>query len=49
MWLVSWKKILEAHAITVGTSLQGLGEMDSIAGIFIEHIKEIAQENTIDL
>ncbi len=45
----SWKKVLEAHSIAVETFLQGLGEMDSIANIFIEHIKEIAQDNTIDL
>lgn len=45
----SWKRVLESLGIEVKTYLQGLGEMDTIAKIFVDHIKDVARDNTIDL
>ena len=37
----SWKSILEANNITVETEISGLGEVEAIQDIFIDHLKDI--------
>lgn len=37
----SWKSILEANNITVKTEISGLGEVEAIQDIFIDHLKDI--------
>ena len=37
----SWKSILEANNIKVDTEISGLGEVQAIQNIFIEHLKDI--------
>jgi sirohydrochlorin cobaltochelatase len=45
----SWKKTFESLGIKVTPVLEGMGENPEIAKIFIQHIKDIAGDNQIDL
>lgn len=45
----SWKKVLESKGIEVITVTKGLGENSKIADIYINHIKDVAQESDINL
>ncbi len=45
----SWKTILKSKGIKVITELHGMGENSEIAKIFIQHIKDVAQNNQIKL
>lgn len=45
----SWKNVLKAHGISVQTDIRGLGEEPGISRIFIEHIKDVAKANDIEL
>jgi sirohydrochlorin cobaltochelatase len=45
----SWKTAIKAKGIKVVTEVQGLGENPEVSKIFIQHIKDAAQDNQIDL
>jgi len=45
----SWKTAIKAKGIKVITEVQGLGENPEVSKIFIQHIKDVAQDNQIDL
>jgi len=45
----SWKKVLESKGIEVITVTKGLGENSKIVDIYINHIKDVAKDNDIDL
>jgi sirohydrochlorin cobaltochelatase len=45
----SWRSIMESAGIKVECRLEGLGEKDSWAGIFLEHIRDAAADAEIRL
>jgi len=45
----SWKSIMTKEGYEVQTVLQGLGSNDAFAAIFVDHIKDAANENGISL
>jgi sirohydrochlorin cobaltochelatase len=45
----SWKSILTKEGFEVTTIMQGLGEVDSFADVFAQHLTELAQDNGIKL
>ncbi len=45
----SWKSILSAKGFTVFPILKGMGSNNAFARIFVDHIKEAAEENDINL
>ncbi len=45
----SWKSILTKEGYEVNTVLEGLGRKDAFAGIFVDHIQDVAKENNITL
>lgn len=45
----SWKSILTKEGFAVTPVLQGLGEVDSFADVFVHHLSELAKENNIQL
>jgi sirohydrochlorin cobaltochelatase len=45
----SWKTAIKAKGIKVVTEVQGLGENPEVSKIFIQHIKDVAKDNRIDL
>lgn len=45
----SWKSILNKEGYEVQAVLQGLGSNDAFAGIFVDHIQDVAQEHGINL
>ena len=45
----SWKTAIKAKGIEVITEVQGLGENPEVSKIFIQHIKDVAQDHQIDL
>ena len=45
----SWKSILTREGYKVKPVLQGLGSNDAFAEIFVDHIKDAAEENNISL
>ncbi len=45
----SWKNIIKSKGIKVYPILHGLGENSHIARIFVQHIKDVAQDNDISL
>lgn len=45
----SWKSVMESKGIHVIDVLQGLGENPDIAKIFVNHIKDVARDNNIEL
>ncbi|MDH4205296.1 MAG: sirohydrochlorin cobaltochelatase [Desulfobacteraceae bacterium] len=45
----SWKAVIKAKGIKVITAIQGLGENPEVAKIFIQHIKDVARDNNIEL
>lgn len=45
----SLKSMLQAKAVKVIPVLHGLGENNDIAGIFVQHIKDVAKDNKITL
>jgi sirohydrochlorin cobaltochelatase len=45
----SWKSKIKALAITVGPVLEGLRSNDKWADIYLEHIRDAAKDNGIDL
>ena len=45
----SWKSILTKEGYEVQAVLQGLGSNDAFAGIFVDHIQDVAQEHGINL
>jgi sirohydrochlorin cobaltochelatase len=45
----SWKKVLESKGIEVITVTKGLGENSKLADIYINHIKDVAKDNDINL
>ena len=45
----SWKSILTKEGFEVTPVLQGLGEMNSFADVFVHHLAELASDNGIQL
>ena len=45
----SWKTAVKAKGINVVTEVQGLGENPEVSKIFIQHIKDVAEDNHIKL
>ncbi len=45
----SWKSVLTREGYKVKPVLKGLGENDAFARIFVDHIRDAAEENGIDL
>ncbi len=45
----SWKMVLKSKGIEVMTVTKGLGENSKIGDIYINHIKDVAKDNDIDL
>lgn len=45
----SWKSILTKEGFEVTPVLQGLGEIDSFADVFVHHLAELASDNGIQL
>ena len=45
----SWKSVLTRHGFNVIPVLEGFGSNDDFAKIFVEHIKDVAKDNGIDL
>ncbi len=45
----SWKKTFEALGVKVTPVLEGLGQNPDIVKIFIQHIKDVAKDNQIEL
>lgn len=45
----SWKSILTREGFAVTPVLQGLGEMDSFADVFVHHLADLASDNGIQL
>lgn len=45
----SWKNMIHAKGIKVITVTKGIGENPAIAGIYVEHIKDVARDNHITL
>ena len=45
----SWKSILTKEGFEVTPVLQGMGEMDSFADVFVQHLTELAHDNGIQL
>ena len=45
----SWKNVIAAKGIKVIPCIQGLGENEEIVNIFVQHIKDAANDNKIDL
>jgi sirohydrochlorin cobaltochelatase len=45
----SWKSVLTREGFAVTPVLQGLGEMDSFAEVFVHHLTELASDNGIQL
>ena len=45
----SWKMVIKSKGIKVIPVLQGLGENRNIAKIFVQHIKDVAKDNNIEL
>lgn len=45
----SWKSILTQEGYDVQAVLQGLGSNDAFAGIFVDHIRDVAMEHGIKL
>ncbi len=45
----SWKTLIENQGLTVMTVLEGLGSNDAFAGIFVDHIRDAAEDAGIAL
>jgi len=45
----SWKSILTKEGFAVTPVLQGLGEMDSFADVFVHHLAELVKDHAIQL
>lgn len=45
----SWKTTLKSKGIEVDTVIQGLGENPEIGRIFVQHIKDVARDNQIEM
>jgi cobalamin biosynthesis Co2+ chelatase CbiK len=47
--LATKKNVIAAKGIKVIPCIQGLGEKEEIVNIFVQHIKDAANDNKIDL
>jgi len=45
----SWKMVIKSKGIKVITVIHGLGENNDIAKIFVQHIRDVAKDNNIEL
>lgn len=45
----SWKTVIETKGIKVVTEVRGLGENPEVSKIYVQHIKDVAKDNKIDL
>jgi sirohydrochlorin cobaltochelatase len=45
----SWKSVIKSKGITVITVIRGIGENSDIAKIYVNHIKDVASDNHIEL
>jgi sirohydrochlorin cobaltochelatase len=45
----SWKNVIKSKGIQVITDLHGIGENPEIGKIFIQHIRDVARDNNIEL
>ena len=45
----SWKSVIQSKGIKVITVIRGIGENSDIAKIFVQHIKDVASDNHIQL
>ncbi|MBW1731124.1 MAG: sirohydrochlorin cobaltochelatase [Deltaproteobacteria bacterium] len=45
----SWKMVIKSKGIKVITVIHGLGENNDIANIFVQHIRDVAKDNNIEL
>lgn len=45
----SWKKIIESKGIKVEAGLAGVGENPAFAEIFVQHIRDVARDNSLEL
>jgi sirohydrochlorin cobaltochelatase len=45
----SWQSMLTREGFAVTPVLQGLGEIDSFADVFVSHLSDLAQDHAIVL